>query len=163
VNRRRGLPRVTHRVTHLVKRFWWAITARSPSANDRAWVESTLLRGELQLFDRMSRSDQEHHIRVARRFVSRLDDPRREWVAAALLHDSGKVVCGLGTFGRVFATVWPFGRVGDGRLARFHRHEAVGASLAHEAGSEDVTVALIGEWPDTPPVVADALYWADDL
>ena len=56
--------RIAHRVVHLVKRFWWAITARRVSSDDRVWVVSTLLPVELALFDRMSRADQEHHLRV---------------------------------------------------------------------------------------------------
>ena len=54
------------------------------------------------MFARLSRADQEHHLRVARRFCDRAGVMApREWVAAALLHDVGKLECGLGTVGRV--------------------------------------------------------------
>jgi hypothetical protein len=77
-------------------------------------------------------------------------------MAGALLHDAGKVEAGLGTFGRVVATV-----VGP-RTARFrsyHDHEAIGARLADAAGSDPVTVALI---EGHGPAAAD-LSAADDL
>ncbi len=158
--------RLGHRVSHLVKRFWWAVSAKPVTPEDRMWVESNLRPGELALFDRMSRADQEHHLRVARRFVAGFESaaaPDRAWVAAALMHDVGKLVCGLGTCGRVFATLWPCGRRGDGRIGRYYRHVAIGAALAREAGSDPVTVSLVGEWPDAPAAAAVALHRADDL
>jgi hypothetical protein len=154
-----------HRAAHLVRRFWWAVFARRPSAAERRWVEDVLAPCERALFDRLARADQEHHLRVARRLVAQhAPGPvPREWIAAALLHDVGKLVCGLGTWGRVWATLWPWGRAGDGRFARYHRHAAIGASMLRAAGSDPVTVALVGEWPDAPPAAAQALYRADDL
>ena len=113
--------------------------------------------GELALFDRMSRADQEHHLRVvARRFVvAAAPDELREGRgrAAARL---GKMVCGLGTLGRVCATLWPFGRNGDGAAsAATSATKAIGARCSpREAGSTPLTVALVGEWPDAPPDVA---------
>jgi hypothetical protein len=152
-------------VSHLVKRFWWAVTAPALSEPDETWVRSALTPAEWDLFATMSASDQEHHLRVARRFVSYVEhgEVPRPWVAAALLHDSGKLVCGLGTFGRVGATLWPFGRRGDGRLGRYHRHEAIGATLLRNVGSDPETVALVGGWPSAPRQAGAALYRADDL
>ena len=147
-----------------MKRFWWAVSAPDLSAADRAFVGETLLAGERALFERMSRADQAHHVRVARRFAARCAvEVPRPWLAGALLHDVDKLVCGLGTWARVWVTVWPFGRRGDGRVGQYHRHEAIGAILAREAGSDPVTVALVAEWPEAPEVAARALHWADDL
>jgi len=80
-----------------------------------------------------------------------------------LLHDVGKLECGLGTFGRVLASLWPFWRRGDGRVARYYRHELIGAMLVREAGGHADTVALIAEWSDAPRSAAAALKAADDL
>jgi hypothetical protein len=156
---------VVHVAIHLVKRYFWAIGARPLNAADRAWVESWLLPGELELFDAMSVSDHEHHVRVTRRFLARLGDasPPREYVAASLLHDVGKLVCGLETHGRVFASLWPFGHHGDGRVGRYYRHEEIGVTLLRTAGSAPDTIALVGRWPDAPQAPANALLWADDL
>ena len=92
---------------------------------------------------------------MARRFLARARRRLAPRSAGALLHDVGKVPSGLGTWGRVVATL-----VG-GRTRRFrqyHDHEQIGANLAAQAGSDPVTVALIR---GTGPAAAD-LQAADD-
>ena len=66
-------------------------------------------------------------------------------MAGALLHDVGKVQSGLGTWGRVAATVvGPRTR----RFRQYHDHEQIGANMAAQAGSDPATVALIrGDGP----------------
>jgi hypothetical protein len=95
-------------------------------------------------------------------------------MAAALLHDVGKIEAGLGTFGRVGATVlalaagrqratgWP------GPVGRYLSHDARGASLLALAGSDPLTVAWAREhhlpaaqWT-VPLPVGEALKAADD-
>ncbi len=81
-------------------------------------------------------------MKVARRFVAARPDASRAEIAGALLHDVGKIECGLGTWGRVAASV-----VG-GRTERFrtyHEHEHIGSVLAERAGSDPATVELIDE------------------
>ena len=161
---RTGIARVRYLPVHLVKRFWWAVTARPLSPDTAAWVATVLQDGELRLFQRMTASDQRHHVQVARRFERAMGgDVERTWLAAALLHDVGKLVCGLGTAGRVVATLVGRRRRGDGRVARYYRHEAIGASLLLAAGSAPDTVALVGHWPEAPADALTALRWADDL
>ena len=161
---RSGLARACYLPVHLAKRYWWAVTARPLSSDTAEWVSSVLLERELDLFRQMSASDQRHHVQVARRFERRLSvEPPRPWLAAALLHDVGKLVCGLGTTGRVAATLVGRRRRGDGRVARYYRHEAIGASLLLAAGSAPDTVALVGHWPEAPVNAMSALLWADDL
>ena len=77
-------------------------------------------------------------------------------MAGALLHDCGKVESGLGTFGRVLATV--VGPRTD-RFRAYHDHEAIGAALAAAAGADPVTTALI---EGRGPAAADLLA-ADDV
>jgi hypothetical protein len=52
---------------------------------------------------------------------------------------------------------------GDGRLARYARHEPIGAELLGEAGSNPTTVALVAGGPDAPADVLAALHAADNL
>ena len=151
------------RSAHRARRFWWALTARSLRPTTRAWVDGYLLAGERELFDTLTRSDQRHHVQVARRMIALVGESEREWVAAALLHDVGKAVCGLGTLGRVVATLMPWCKAGDGRVARYHRHEQIGASLLLSAGSSATTAALVGKWDEAPQRAAKALFEADDL
>ena len=75
------------------------------------------------------------------RLVSRPQATRAE-IAGALLHDVGKIECGLGTWGRVAASV--LGRRGR-RFSLYHDHERIGSDLAAAAGSEPETVDLIAE------------------
>jgi hypothetical protein len=116
----------------------------------------------------MAPTDQRHSIEVARRLVADVGDGApRPVVAAALLHDCGKNDAGLGTAARVAATVWIgfVGRAraarGDGRVARYCRHEPIGATMLARAGSDPVTVALVGGRPDAPAAALAALRAAD--
>ena len=77
---------------------------------------------------------------VARRFVARRPDATRAEIAGALLHDVGKLECRLGTFQRVAATI--VGPVTP-RFRAYHDHEAIGARMAADAGSDPATVELI--------------------
>jgi hypothetical protein len=79
---------------------------------------------------------------VARRFVIERPEATRAEIAGAILHDVGKIDCGLGTFGRVVATL-----VGPrtAAFAAYHDHEEIGARLAEAAGSDHATVDLIAQ------------------
>lgn len=127
---------------HLALRFVTSLSGRPPDPADDAWAESQLLAGEVALWRRMSNQDRRHSVKVARRFVAARPGATRAEVAGALLHDVGKIECGLGTWGRVVASV-----VG-GRTERFrcyHDHEHIGSLLAEAAGSDPATVELIDE------------------
>ncbi len=141
---------------HLARRFATSLSRRPPPATDVAWAHTHLLAAEADLWDRMSVQDRRHSLLVARRFVALAPGAQRPQVAAALLHDVGKSVSGLGTFARVVATV-----VGP-RTARFrdyHDHERLGAEMLHAVGSAADTVELVqGRGP-----AAKALRQADDV
>lgn len=131
-------------IAHLARRFVGSLRPGGPAPGDDAWAESHLLPGEVALWRRMSGADRRHAVGVARRVASH----ERPVVAAALLHDSGKVVSGLGTFARVGATVLGTAvdrrRVG-GRMGDYLRHDELGADLLAEAGSDPFTVAWARE------------------
>ncbi len=143
-------------VLHLVRRFAGSLSRRPPSLDDVRWAEAHLLPIEVAMWRKMSNVDRRHHVLVARRFLAARPAATRAELAGALLHDVGKVEAGLGTVGRVVATV-----VGP-RTARFrtyHDHEAIGARWLADAGSDPATVALVRrEGP-----AARALAAADDL
>lgn len=91
---------------HLARRFVGSLSPRPLDPADDAWARSHLLAGERALWQRLSRADRKHAAGVAREVVRRLGPgTSRQVIAAALLHDVGKVDAGLGTFGRVVATV----------------------------------------------------------
>jgi hypothetical protein len=143
-------------IGHLSRRFTGSLSTRPPPAEDTTWALEQLLRGEVGLWQEMTAQDRRHSVLVARRFVQCVPHASRAEVAAALLHDVGKTVSGLGTWSRVIATV-----VGP-RTARFreyHDHERLGAEMLRAAGSDPATIELVqGRGPHGP-----ALRDADDV
>lgn len=127
-------------IVHLARRFATSLSRREPPAAEAAWGLGHLLPSEAQLWRRMAVQDRRHSLLVARRFAERLPDHSRAELAAALLHDVGKVDCGLGTWRRVAATL-----VGPRTPAfrRYHDHERLGAALLAEAGSDGITIELV--------------------
>ncbi len=104
----------------------------------------------------MTPADRRHSIDVARRFASVRPAATHDELAGALLHDVGKVESGLGTWGRVVATV-----VGPrtSRFRTYHDHERIGAEWLAACGSDPTTVELV---LGVGPAAAD-LRQADDV
>lgn len=152
---------------HLAGRFFGALSPAGPPADEEAWALSSLLAGEQALWHRMSGPDRRHAVGVARDAVSALApaEPAREFVAAALLHDVGKVEASLGTFARVGVTLaamavgrrrllaWSGpGQPGAGhgpsvrrRVGLYLAHDEVGRRLLEAAGSEPFTATWARE------------------
>jgi hypothetical protein len=166
---------------HLVKRFFGSLRPGGPPAADDAWARAHLLPAEQDLWSRMSGPDRRHAATVARDVERQLGQKAtRPVLAAALLHDVGKIEAGLGTFGRVAATVvagvaghervagWA-GHPGlAGRIGRYVKHPDLGGFLLAGAGSDALTMAWALEhhrpaarWT-VPPDVAAVLKSADD-
>jgi predicted HD phosphohydrolase len=136
------------KVAHLARRLAGSLSQRPPSAADEEWARSFLSPWERDLWNRFQYPDRRHAIEVARRFTSLRSGATRDEVAGALLHDIGKVESGLGTLGRVAATL--VGARTD-RFRLYHAHEMVGAQLLRRAGSSAVTVELVeGGGPAAP-------------
>lgn len=146
------------KLRHLSKRLAGSVTARPLSDAEVRLVETVLLPVERPLFAALSRADQRHAVLVLERFDRILPSAAVEARRAALLHDVGKSVSGLGTLARVVATlVGPRSR----RYADYHAHEVLGALLLERAGSHATTVALLRS--DGEATILDALRRADDV
>ena len=136
--------------SHLVGRFFGSLWPGGPSPGDEEWACSWLVAGEQVLWRRMSGPDRRHAVAVARR-AHHGGGEDRAVMAAALLHDVGKVESGLGPWRRAGATVLAMvlGREraarSDGRLGRYLRHDRLGAALLAAAGSDPLTVAWAGQ------------------
>jgi hypothetical protein len=171
---------------HLARRFVRALWPGAPHADDVTWVESILEPAELELWRSFPNHDRRYTIRVARLVEERLSgtefagDPR--WLAAALLHDVGKLDAGLGVLGRSVATVmgaiagparvdrWA-GTAGFRRRAAWYlRHDDRGADRIRAAGGRGAASAWArahhqrDRWPGSgvPIPVAEALEAADN-
>ena len=147
------------RLGHLARRFFGALSTKPPGTDDEVWAVGFLQPGEEALWRKLSNADRRHSIEVARRFSAEMGESERDDMAAALLHDIGKLACELGTFSRVFATViGPRTR----RFRLYHQHEQIGADMLRSAGSDARTVALVESSTERRDVLA-ALHRADNV
>jgi predicted HD phosphohydrolase len=150
---------VVHHGAHLVKRCVGMLSRRPVGDTDEAWVRDHLTVAELALWRQMSVADRRHSIEVARRFVASAAGAGRDDVAAALLHDIGKLDSDLGVGMRIAATL-----VGPRtqRFRRYHDHERIGADMLRAAGSSERTASLV-DGSSTDDVSSAALRAADDI
>jgi hypothetical protein len=170
---------------HLAGRLAGSLWPGGPAAAHERWARSWLLAGEVRLWQRLSGPDRRHAVGVAREVARQLgvapgDDARRPIMAAALLHDVGKVDSGMGTWSRVAATAvalklgrqrvaaWAApGRAWRARAGRYVTHDRRGAELLADAGSDPFTVAWASEHHlpahrrSVDPAVAEVLEAAD--
>ena len=143
---------------HLVRRFFGSLRPGGPSSRNTQWVESVLSPSELALWRRMSGPDRRHSAQVARAVQQSLGtEAPTEVLAAALLHDVGKIHSHLRTFGRVVATltiktagrdeVASWSQVGGihRRIALYQNHPAIGGDDLELAGSHPLTTAWTRE------------------
>jgi putative nucleotidyltransferase with HDIG domain len=142
-------------LAHLARRFFTSLAPREPRAADVARVGAVLTSSEFAVWNAQSRADRAESIATLRRLP---DDVARDgrWAAAALLHDVGKSASGLGTVGRVFATVRgalaPDAPI-DGRAGVYLRHAEIGAEMLRAAGARTEAVAWAAahhdraQWP----------------
>ena len=171
------------RATHLVTRFFGSLWPGGPGRERSTWAEAQLLEGEVGVWRHMSGPDRRHAVAVARRVERALGDgATRPVLAAALLHDAGKAEAGVGTYGRVIATVsgaavgrdpgtiqdWTRTRGFTRKVGLYLQHPKLGGDLLAMAGSDELTQAWAREhhlpeeeWT-VPLEIGRALKAADD-
>ena len=168
---------------HLAKRGLTSALPLGPRRRDQTWALEQLTDAESELWRRMSRSDRRHAAQVARRVQVALGDgATRPVLAAALLHDVGKIEAGLGPYRRVVATLsgmavrhdpdviaaWTRTTGFTRRVGLYLQHDRLGGDLLGMAGSDPLTEAWArqhhqpeADWT-VPTAVARALKDADD-
>ena len=168
-------------IIYRLSQFWQNVTAGPLSQQAAGEVAAVLNDQELALFRQMSPSDQWHAYRVCR-LLKRQGHTNCDLLAAALLHDVGKVRINLSAWDRSVAVLgetllphkaesWGQGGV-DGWSRPFvvrQQHAAWGARLAEGAGSRPAVIDLIERHQDKLPTgneppgdLLAALQWADD-
>jgi hypothetical protein len=166
---------------HLARRFFGSLNPAGPNSTADAWACGHLLASEVPLWRRMSGPDRRHAIVVASEVERALGvEATRPVLAAALLHDVGKIESRLGTYGRVIATLsaklagrhhardWMKGRGFTRRVGLYLLHAPIGADLLAISGSDPLTVSWArehhlpeDEW-SLPANIGHALKAADD-
>jgi hypothetical protein len=139
---------------HLARRFFGSLRPGGPRAADDEWARAQLLPAEAGLWQRMRGADRRHSIGVAREAERSLGaEATRPVLAAALLHDVGKIESGLGVYGRVVATLcgliagretakeWTRSRGFTRRVGLYLLHPDLGGDLLGMAGSDPLTEA----------------------
>jgi hypothetical protein len=171
---------------HLFRRFVRALWPGPPRRRDVEWVEGILDPGELALWRSLPNHDRRYTIRVARLVEQHLAGTEyvgdQRWLAAALLHDVGKLDASLGVVGRSVATVmgaaagparvdrWAHGGGFRRRVAWYLHHDERGAERIRAAGGRDEAARWArvhhhrDRWPSSgvPTPVAEALEAADN-
>ena len=171
------------RTVHLTKRFLGSLRPGGPGADAATWVAGVLSDAELALWWQMSGPDRRHSYQVARDVERALGHEATPPVlAAALLHDIGKLDAGLRTYGRVVATLsgavaghemanlWVTRDGFTRRVGLYLLHPNSGADMLELAGSDPLTVAWTREhhlpedqWTGkVPRHIAEVLKACDD-
>jgi hypothetical protein len=166
---------------HLTRRFFGSLRPGGPRRADDEWAREQLLPTEAALWVRMRGADRRHAVGVAREVERSLGvEATRPVLAAALLHDVGKIEAGLGVYGRVVATIcgliagrevardWTRSRGFTRRVGLYLLHPDLGGDLLGMAGSDPLTETWAREhhrprdqWTIDPHIAA-ALKDADD-
>lgn len=135
---------------HLVKRAVTSLSNEPLSGADVERAERLLLPQEFELWWSMPPRDQRHSLQVYERFMRLYPPAKRTEQAAALLHDVGKTVSGLGWLMRIVATI-----VGSRGVAfaMYHDHENIAVQML-QGISEQRTLDLIGGAIDDAVMVA---------
>lgn len=129
-----------------------ALLAAAPSlaAPDDAWARQRLAPAEYALFERLPPEERVHAVGVAKCLATARPDDG-ELLAAALLHDVGKLGTPRGAVARALTHLLPpsgaapeprLGGLAGARQARVH-HAAYGAVLLRRAGSSARVVELV--------------------
>ncbi len=125
--------------------------AKKLSATELEWVKPHLTEGELSVWNGFNTADKRHTYGVAKRaenFSGQLDTVPDGFIAAALLHDCGKIDLQLDTMSRVIATLagsklpagWREKQGYLGRLARYRMHPELGSEKLTSVGARQLVV-----------------------
>lgn len=166
---------------HLARRFFGSLRPGGPPEAERAWVEDVLSEAEYRLWARQYGPDRRHTVEVARGVERHLGhEATKPVLAAALLHDIGKIDADLRTWGRVVATMsakvagpdtarlWIKSTGFTRKVGLYLHHPEIGADLLEMAGSDPLTIAWAEEhhkpadqWT-VERHIADVLHAVDD-
>ncbi len=106
------------RPVHLVRRFVGSLGGREPDPADEVRLLARMREVEVELYGTLSTADRRHAVACATAAATLLGSAATDdLVVAAALHDVGKLDSGLGTAGRVVASV-AAGVLGRDRLGR---------------------------------------------
>jgi hypothetical protein len=150
---------LTGTLPHLVRRFIGTITAKPLTAPEQDRVAALLAPGEAALFWAQAPADRRHAYDTMARTEAVSDDSTV--LAAALLHDVGKVAGSRNALARSLATVldalgWPM----PAAMRRYRDHGQIGAELLEATGASTLAVDFARRHPSADPRGVDPRLWA---
>lgn len=178
-----------NQLSYRFKQFWWGISARPLTADQRTAIQAALTPTEYKLYLQYSKNDQQHGYRVLQALLQAgYNHP--DLLTAGILHDVGKSRVNMTVIdrtvvvlGQIFAgkqtAVW--GKLPLDQAKRWQRpfivreqHPQWSAEMAQAAGSSTLAVALmrhhqdsietiLSQTQDPLPQLLRQLQWADDL
>jgi len=142
------------RAAYRIRQFWSALRAR-PRVEEMHIARQALAEPLFRLFQKMQPTEQAHSLVVYQKLVAQGEnDP--DLLAAALLHDMGKIRAPLNVWERAWIVIlrasfpkqvpaWGCGQPTGWRKALVvaEQHPAWGAELAHAAGANERVTRLI--------------------
>jgi len=147
---------------HLVTRFAGSLRSRPLSPRRQDDVRRVLRPAEAELFFRQQPVDQRHAYVVAQRVATRLAG-MPDAIAAALLHDVGKVHSSLGPVARSLATLLDRARLPmPDRWRTYRDHGRLGAADLRAVGARPLAVAFAARERVGDRTVWNTLIAADD-
>ena len=137
---------------HLARRTLWSMRRPIPDAESERWLLGQLLPREALLYRSMDAVDRAHAIECA----EYVKDYEREVIVASALHDVGKTDAGLGTLGRVLATLcglalaprarsWETSSGLRRQIARYLDHAERGAAVLERAEAPALAISWARE------------------
>jgi hypothetical protein len=130
-----------------VRRFLGYLFASPLDPAEQGRVAATLRPRLLTLFYSQSTQDQRHALEVADRLGS-----AEHLTEAALLHDVGKTISGLGVIQRSMVTLWTAtGLPLWGTWHQYVDHGAIGAAMLASAGASKTSVLFARSHPGPVP------------
>ena len=136
------------------------MTAQGLTPREQQLVHQHLDAVGATLFWRQGVADQRHAFAVASRVATILPDDDDAYTAA-LLHDVGKRLAGLGVVRRSIATM--FDGIGiplTAAMRRYRTHGSVGAAELSKAGFDGIVISFAANHPGPPPEGIDEDRWA---
>ena len=128
------------RLSHLTRRFFGSLAARRPTSSEQSFVAGLLSDPEAEVFWSQPLADLAHAVRSAQS-VARAAPGRVDLTRAALLHDVGKRLSGIGTMRRSMATALSLARLPTPRrMTSYLEHARLGAEELEGLGCEDLVV-----------------------
>lgn len=115
-----------------IKQLFWHLNDRV-TADDRRFINNILSKKEIELFNKLTISEQKHCIKVAYEVKEKCDNDskldRENLIKAALLHDIGKINYNMNIISKCILVIMD--KITNGKLKKFYKIKAIQSYYNH--------------------------------